>query len=107
MHIIVDYMIARDAREKEIYLGTKVRYLGTHTEGAVEDIIIKAGIAWVKVSSTGLYYRSDLLELLVHGSSKQTRNKKYEYGTKKTNKMNKMHFKEISHHPDGPGYGGG
>lgn len=53
-----------DARDKEITLDSHVRYVDTGTIGKVLDIKTKDGVDWVKVDKSGLWYRSNLLELL-------------------------------------------
>ncbi len=53
-----------DARDIEIPIGSYVRYVDTGTIGKVLDEKTENGKDWVKVDSTDLWYRSDLVELL-------------------------------------------
>ncbi|WP_299522649.1 DUF2098 domain-containing protein [uncultured Methanobrevibacter sp.] len=53
-----------DARNKEITLGSHVRYVDTGTIGKVSDIKEESNISWVKIDKTNLWYLADKLELL-------------------------------------------
>ena len=53
-----------DARDKEITLGSHVRYVDTGTIGEVVDLKTVDGIDWVRIKKTDLWYRSKLVELL-------------------------------------------
>ncbi|MCI6994094.1 DUF2098 domain-containing protein [uncultured Methanobrevibacter sp.] len=53
-----------DARDIEIPLNSHVRYVDTGTMGEVVDAKTTDGIGWVKISKTGLWYKSSHVELL-------------------------------------------
>ncbi len=53
-----------DARGIEITLDSYVRYVDTGTIGQVTDMKIQDGFDWVLLDKSGLWYRSDLVELL-------------------------------------------
>lgn len=89
----------------EISIGLQVKYIGTHTIGKVEKILIKEGLAWIKLDSNGLYYRNDYIEV-IEGKKGYIKQKS------KRLKLKSGHFNieipvEISDTTDGPGIGGG
>ena len=53
-----------DARDIEIPLNSHVRYVDTGTMGEVVDAKTTDGIGWVKISKTGLWYKTSHVELL-------------------------------------------
>ena len=53
-----------DARGIEITLDSYVRYVDTGTIGKVTDMKVQDGFDWVLLDKTGLWYRSNLVELL-------------------------------------------
>lgn len=53
-----------DARNKEITLGSHVRYVDTGTIGEVTDSKIENDASWVKIDKTNLWYLANKLELL-------------------------------------------
>ena len=53
-----------DARGIEITLDSYVRYVDTGTIGKVTDMKVQDGFEWVPLDKTGLWYRSNLVELL-------------------------------------------
>lgn len=53
-----------DARDKELAVGDHVRYVDTGTIGEIVDLKTEDGIDWVNIEKTGLWYRSNLVELL-------------------------------------------
>lgn len=53
-----------DARNKEITLGSHVRYVDTGNIGEVTDSKIENDISWVKIDKTNLWYLANKLELL-------------------------------------------
>ena len=53
-----------DARNKEITLGSHVRYVDTGTIGEVTDSKIENDTSWVKIDKTNLWYLANKLELL-------------------------------------------
>ena len=95
-----------DVNGNEISSGLYVKYIGTHTIGRVEEILVREEVAWIKLDSSGLYYRSDYIEIV---SSKkdyinQNKPKKLKSESKKFNIEIPV---EISDTTDGPGVGGG
>lgn len=94
-----------DVNGKQISNGLQVKYVGTHTVGKVDKILVKEEIAWIKLDSSGLYYRSDYIEV-VEGNNALKSDKPNRL------KMKSGEFKvkipvEISETTDGPGVGGG
>ena len=53
-----------DARGIEITLDSYVRYVDTGTIGKVIDMKVQDGFDWVLLDKNGLWYRSNLVELL-------------------------------------------
>ena len=53
-----------DARGIEITLDSYVRYVDTGTIGKVTDMKVQDGFDWVLLDKTGLWYCSNLVELL-------------------------------------------
>lgn len=53
-----------DARNKEITLGSHVRYVDAGTIGEVTDSKIENDTSWVKIDKTNLWYLANKLELL-------------------------------------------
>jgi hypothetical protein len=99
-----------DSHGKPLLVGKEVLYLGTHTFGRVEKIFITDGVCWVKIDTTGLYYRSEYLELTeIRKSMDTVISKKEQIKQKITRSKQTQQSLEakISDYPDGPGYGGG
>lgn len=91
-----------DINGKEICPGMSVKYTRTHTVGKVEKILIKDGYAWIKIDSSGLYYRNDYIEIIKY--------KKQDKSIKRRSKSDHFNIEipvEISDITDGPGVGGG
>jgi hypothetical protein len=61
---------------------------------------------WIKMDSTGLFYRSDYLLLIDEDLDLQNNNKELT-PHEKIKKLKRISPTEISDHGDGPGYGGG
>ena len=88
--------------------GTTLKYLGTRTKGKVDKICFKEKNIWIRLDTTGLYYRLDYLMVV---EPEEDKNKT----TRKSNKekiLQKLHHTsyknyEISSDSDGPGVGGG
>lgn len=105
-----DLMEAKDFRNRLIINGSVVRYLGTLTVGKVDKISRKDSQTWVRIDSSGLFYRSDYLEVLKDDELPQKKS-----NVKKSLKekvliskgLKKVAPTQISDHGDGPGYGGG
>jgi hypothetical protein len=94
-----------DVNGKKISSGLYVKYIGTHTVGKVDNILIRDEIAWIKLDSSGLYYRSDYIEVIEsNGIIKQDKPKKIK---SKSEKFKIEIPVEISDTTDGPGVGGG
>ena len=53
-----------DARNKQITLGSHVRYVDTGTIGKVTDSKTENDVSWVKIDKTNLWYLANKLELL-------------------------------------------
>lgn len=94
-----------DVNGKQISSGLRVKYIRTHTIGKVTNISIKGDIAWIKLDSNGLYYRSDYIEIIEDNEVyiKPNKNKQ----DLKSGKFKVRNPTEISDPEDGPGYGGG
>ena len=83
----------------------QVKYIRTHTTGNVTDILVKEDTVWIKLDSSGLYYRIDYIEVIENSEA-------YIKPDKKKNRLRPGKFgvanpAVISDHADGPGYGGG
>ena len=94
-----------DVNGNKISIGLYVKYIGTHTIGKVENILIKEEVVWIKLDSSDLYYRNDYIEVIVDKKS-YIKEKK----SKIKSKSEKFNIKipvEISDTTDGPGVGGG
>ncbi|MCZ3365690.1 MULTISPECIES: DUF2098 domain-containing protein [Methanobacterium] len=94
-----------DINGKQIQRNLQVKYIRTHTTGNVIDILVKEDAIWIKLDSSGLYYRSDYIEVIEN-------NEAYIKSYKKKNRLRSGKFDVanpavISDHADGPGYGGG
>lgn len=76
----------------------QVRYVRTHTTGKVNDILVKEDVAWIKLDSNGLYYRSDYIEVIedieIHIKPNKKRVKSEKFGVANPT--------AISDHADGP-----
>ncbi|HML05304.1 MAG TPA: DUF2098 family protein [Methanobacterium sp.] len=95
-----------DVNGNKICSGLYVKYIGTHTIGKVDKIVIKNEIPWIKLDSSGLYYRSDYIEIIEDKKHFIKQNKP----RKIKSKPEKFDIKipvEISDTTDGPGIGGG
>jgi hypothetical protein len=99
-------MEAKDFRQRIIKEGARVKYLGTRTTGRVQQIMVEGEHVWIKMDSTGLFYRSDYL-LLVDGDLDLKKNNRKLNAQEKIEKLKRIAPTEISDHGDGPGYGGG
>jgi hypothetical protein len=100
-----------DFRGRKIEEGVTVKYLRTRTTGKVDKICSREGQVWVRLDSTGLYYRTDYLEV-----TEPAEMKKKDYASPRDRIIRKIARSrssgkgnpiEISDHPDGAGYGGG
>lgn len=66
-------MVVLDARDKPINIGFHVRYVNTGTIGEVIELKLEDDIGWVRLDKTGLWYVSNLLEVLDEKDLKQKR----------------------------------
>ncbi|NYB52017.1 MAG: DUF2098 family protein [Methanobacteriaceae archaeon] len=102
-------MDAKDLREKIIEKGSIVRYIGTNTIGKADKILEKDSQIWIRIDSSGLFYRSDYLELLKEEELPQK--KSFQKSIKEkvliSKNLKRVAPTQISDHGDGPGYGGG
>jgi hypothetical protein len=99
-----------DTHGKPLSVGNEVLYLGTHTIGRVEEISFIDGVSWIKIDTTGLYYRSEYLELTKNRKSLESMISKKEPIIQKITRSKQSYQTQggkISDYPDGPGYGGG
>lgn len=101
-------MGVEDYRGKKIRKGTTLRYLGTRTKGKADKICIKENNTWIRLDTTGLYYRLDYL-MVIKPDKKKIRTIKKSQKEKIVQKLKKTNYKnyEISSQTDGPGVGGG
>lgn len=81
-----------DAREKEINVGNQVRYTETGTIGEVLEIKEENNTSWVKIDKTGMWYVSDLVEVLDEKDMKETTS--YKENTKDVDIEDIKKFKE-------------
>ena len=93
-----------DVNGNKIQSGMFVKYIGTHTAGKVDKIVVKERIVWIKLDSNSLYYRRDYIEVI--------KDKKLYIKQRKSKKSKSEKFDieipvEISDTTDGPGIGGG
>ena len=61
-------MIIKDARGKEIELGSYIRYTGTGTIGKVIDIKEENEESWLKLEKPDLLYSSEFVEVVDENS---------------------------------------
>ncbi|MDO5848305.1 MAG: DUF2098 domain-containing protein [Methanobrevibacter sp.] len=66
-------MVVVDARDKPINIGYQVRYVNTGTIGEVIELKLEDDVGWVRLDKTGLWYVSNLLEVLDEKDLKQKR----------------------------------
>ena len=95
-----------DINGKKISNGLQVKYIGTHTFGKVDKILIKEEKAWIKLDSSGLYYRSDYI-VVIEGKNAPINPDKQNRRKSKTRQFKVKIPVEISDTTDGPGVGGG
>ncbi len=95
-----------DSNGKQINQGLMVKYTRTHTVGKVDKIISKNGAFWVKIDTSGLYYRSEYIEV-VEGKDAYIKPKKSKKLKNESEKFNIEIPVKISDVTDGPGVGGG
>ncbi len=104
--MLSDFMETFDSNGKQISQGKMVKYTRTHTIGKVDKIKSENGAFWVKIDTSGLYYRIEYIEVIEGNDAYITRNK----SKKPKNKFERFNIEipvEISDTNDGPGVGGG
>lgn len=94
-----------DINGKQIQRNLQVKYIRTHTTGNVTDILVKNDTVWIRLDSTGLYYRVDYIGVVENNKAYMKPDKKK--NRLKPDKFNVANPAVISDHADGPGYGGG
>jgi hypothetical protein len=101
-------MEIKDYRGKEISKGTNLRYLGTRTSGKADKIITRDKNIWIRLDTTGLYYRLDYL-MVVPPEDDNNRTYRRSQKEKLLESLQQTFHKnyEISRDSDGPGVGGG
>lgn len=97
-----------DYQGQKITEGTTLKYIGTRTKGKADKICFKENNTWIRLDSTGLYYRLDYLMVIKPEENKKRTIKKSQkekilQDLKQTSHKNY----EISSDSDGPGVGGG
>lgn len=93
---------------QKISEGTTLKYLGTRTQGKADKICFRENKIWIRLDTTGLYYRLDYLMVIKPAENKKRTIKKSQK-EKILQKLKKTYNKnyEISSQTDGPGVGGG
>lgn len=96
-----------DHRGNKITEGTTLKYLGTRTKGKADKICLRENKTWIRLDTTGLYYRLDYLMVI-----KPEKKRKSIRKSKKEKLLQELHQTshknyEISSDSDGPGVGGG
>ncbi len=98
-----------DHQGKRITEGTTLKYLGSRTKGKADKICYRDNNTWIRLDTTGLYYRLDYL-IVVNPQENKNRTKKISKKEKiiqSLKKPRKHKNYEISSQSDGPGVGGG
>lgn len=97
-----------DHRGNKISEGTTLKYQGTRTKGKADKICFREKKTWIRLDTTGLYYRLDYLTVVEpeENKSKTSRKSSKEKILQKLKKTSHKSY-EISSDSDGPGVGGG
>ena len=95
-----------DSNGKQISQGLMVKYTRTHTIGRVGKLKSENGAIWVKIDTSGLYYRSEYIEV-VEGKDIYMNRDKHNRAKNNQKKFNIKIPVVISDTNDGPGVGGG
>jgi len=97
-----------DHQGNKIKEGTTLKYLGTRTKGKADKICFKENNTWIRLDTTGLYYRLDYLIVIKPEENKNrtTRKPSKEKILQKLQHISHKNY-EISSDSDGPGVGGG
>lgn len=101
-------MEIKDYQGNKISEGTTLKYLGTRTSGKADKIITRQNNTWIRLDTTGLYYRLDYLTVIAPEEDKNRTSRKSPK-KKLLEKLEQTSHKnyEISSDSDGPGVGGG
>jgi len=91
---------------KQISPGLMVKYTRTHTVGRIEEIKSENDAVWIKIDKSGLYYRSEYIEV-VEGKDAYISREKPKRIKNKSEKFDIEIPVEISDTTNGPGVGGG
>ncbi|MCL2115753.1 MAG: DUF2098 domain-containing protein [Methanobrevibacter sp.] len=65
-------MTIKDARGKEIEIGSYIRYTGTGTIGKIVDIKRENEEEWLKLEKIDLWYSADFVEVVDENSTKNS-----------------------------------
>jgi hypothetical protein len=96
-----------DHRGNKITEGTTLKYLGTRTKGKADKICLRENKTWIRLDTTGLYYRLDYLMVIKpEKKRKSIRKSKKEKILQELHQTSHKNY-EISSDSDGPGVGGG
>ncbi len=98
-----------DHHGKRITEGTTLKYLRTRTKGKADKICRRDNNIWIKLDTTGLYYRLDYLMVINPEKTEKRiiKKSKKEKIIENLKKPRKQKNYEISSQSDGPGVGGG
>lgn len=100
-------MVVVDARDKPINIGYYVRYVNTGTIGEVTELKLVDDVGWVRLDKTGLWYVSNLLEVLDEKDLKEKRtygeNKEIDIDTIKDNTLDLENIELDSNVAEGGG----
>lgn len=97
-----------DHRGNKITKGTTLKYMGTRTIGKADKICFRENNTWIRLDTTGLYYRLDYL-MVVKPEEDKKRTSRKSKKEKVLRELHQIYHKnyEISSESDGPGVGGG
>ncbi|HEY0196504.1 MAG TPA: DUF2098 family protein [Methanobacterium sp.] len=97
-----------DHHGKKITEGTTLKYIGTRTRGKADKICFRENNIWIRLDTTGLYYRLDYL-MVIKPEEKKKITIKISKKEKILQELQQTSHKnyEISKDSDGPGVGGG
>jgi len=101
-------MEIKDHRGNKIREGTILKYQRTRTKGKADKICFKENNTWIRLDTTGLYYRLDYLTVVKPEGdiNKTTRKSSKDKILEKLQQTSHKNY-EISSDSDGPGVGGG
>ncbi|MCE5213748.1 MAG: DUF2098 domain-containing protein [Methanobacterium sp.] len=96
-----------DFNGQKITEGTTLKYIGTRTKGKADKICFMEDNTWIRLDSTGLYYRLDYLMVIEEENKRRTFKKSNKEKILQRLKQTSHKNYEISRDSDGPGVGGG